>query len=136
MKYFNKKSQATIEYLFILGLGIILILPISVYFFSDFADSNKTNLAEDAVMTVGKTADVVYSLGPGNIRTVQIIIPRGISGQLIRGDEIILYYSKDGKASESFYKTRVNVSGNMPMIEGRYDVRLSMDSQGIIEVNY
>lgn len=96
----NKKAQFAMEYMLLIGLLLVVLIPILYYSMQNLNYETTSSQATESVNALAKTADTVYSLGPGNKKFVQIAIP---SGKMAIGqNEILLKLEIMGGASDVF----------------------------------
>ena len=98
----KRKSQFAMEYMMLVGILLVILIPIIYYSTRTLDYEVRTNQATEAVKALAKTADTVYSLGPGNQRFVQIIIP---SGSITIGQNEILFKLKSSAGDTDIFET-------------------------------
>ena len=125
------KSQAAIEYLVLVSLIIFFLIPLLYYSTSESANTIKLNDAQDAIQSLVKTADYVYSLGPGTKTTVLITIPDGVYNVSMKGHEVILNLAGYG---EVVGKSKANLTGNLSNLKGSYQVRVELLDNGVVNI--
>ena len=125
------KSQAAIEYLVLMSLIIFFLIPLLYYSTSESANTIKLNDAQDAVQSLVKTADYVYSLGPGTKTNILITIPEGVYNISIKGYEIILNL---GGYGEIVGKSKANLTGNLSSSKGNYQVKVELLENGMVNI--
>ncbi|MFH1636825.1 MAG: class III signal peptide-containing protein [Candidatus Woesearchaeota archaeon] len=130
----GKRGQISMEYIMLLGVLILALIPLFYYSYDKINYEIKINLANDAVSSLAKAADIVYSLGPGAKRYVEITIPRGVINSYINGTEIVLILS--GRAGENhIHATSIaTLSGSLPNASGTYRIPLEALDTGIIVI--
>ncbi len=124
----RKKSQASFEYLFLLGIILVISVPLYIFSLKTAGESFNSNLVVDALESVASAADDLNGLGPGNKKVVKIYLPEGIDGFYITNEEII-YSLNNENISAKIYTT---VLGKMPINEGFHSVRVRSISEGTI----
>ena len=97
-----KKSQIALEYMLLIGVLLIILTPIIYYSIQTLNYEVRQNQAAEAVKAIAKTADTVYSLGPGNKKFVQITIP---SIEMAIGQNEILFKTKIFGGSADIFET-------------------------------
>ena len=100
-----RKSQAASEYIILIGILFVLLIPILYYTLTTSNENVRLNQANDAVVTLAKAADTVYSLGPGNKKFVWVTIPSGAK-MAINGNEITMKLSIYGSESDVYQTTK------------------------------
>ena len=125
------KYQAATEYLILVGTILAILIPVLYYF--SYQSSNTLNLndAQDVVSTLAKTADYVYSLGPGTKTNVLITIPEGVHNISIKGSEITLNL---GGYGEVVGISKANLTGNLSSLKGTYQVKIELLESGLVDI--
>lgn len=120
-----KKAQIAIEYLLLIGLLLLVLIPLMFYANREASVSIRSNSAEDVVKTLALAADEVYSLGPGSRKIVDVNIPSGVQGNIQVGGEqneekkqIKLVLKIYGTNSDVFSITKSEVQGGVSGNEG------------------
>lgn len=79
----DSRGQASVEYLFLMLIFLIVLVSVTVPFAGDaISSSQNVSIASDAktaVSTIANAVNVVYSNGPGAKRTVNVFIPQDSS---------------------------------------------------------
>lgn len=125
------KAQSAIEYLILISILLFMLIPILYY--SNYQSTSVLNLndAQDAVQTLAKTADYVYSLGPGTSSIALITIPRGASKSIVREKEVILNMSAYG---EVVGISKANLTGNFSYSPGTYNIKVTALDNGLVKI--
>ena len=129
------KSQVALEYLIVASIAIAIILPIFYYSFTYSSGSVSFSQAQDAVNTLAKAADYVYSLGVGSKTRVSIIIPNNVVSSSVTDKRILLKIRTSAGVSDMVAFTKANVSGSIPTSYGYYNMLVNMTEQGIVQIN-
>ncbi|MFH1182422.1 MAG: hypothetical protein V1702_05670 [Candidatus Woesearchaeota archaeon] len=115
------KAQASIEYLMVLGILMIIILP-TAYFFYQYSDSSADQIASAQIETFGRAIVInaarVYYMGAPARMTVSGRLPDNVISINISTDWksntnqiVFVTKSRDGKISEQAYSSKVNING-------------------------
>ena len=121
------KSQISTEYLMILGLIFIFIIPFFYYSIQESSLNIRINTASDAVITIAKAADSAYALGNGSLDTITVNLPSGIDSFQIINKEIVMKLKKKNITSDIIALSKVPVTciystpptcSNLPITEG------------------
>ena len=123
-----KRGQGSFEYIVLLGIILIVVLPLYIYGVDRIDDSFRLSNAEDALGIVVLASNELNEFGRGNKRIVKIQVPSGVDEFYINKGEIV--YSLNG----------VNVSrgisfealGELPTNPGLHSVRIRSIEDGII----
>ena len=127
-----KKGQISFEYIVLLGLLLIILIPI-FYYTSIYTSQNvKISKAEDLVTSLAKAADEVYASSPGTKKYVWIDVPNGVSSSLVNLSEINLKVNIFGKDSDVTAITRSTVTGTIPIAKGNYRIPVELLDSGVV----
>lgn len=127
------KAQISLEYLLVVSIIIGAILPFFYYSLSFSSDTIKISQANAMVDTLVSTANYLYSLGPGAQACVSVYIPKEVVNISIENKTILVKVKlSNGLVSDVFLNSKANVSGSLPISEGRYDVFLRMTKKGYV----
>ncbi|MCX6707072.1 MAG: hypothetical protein NT001_02940 [Candidatus Woesearchaeota archaeon] len=129
-----QKSQVSLEYLLITGFIFVIIIPIFYYSLRESTEQIRLNQAEDAVITLAKTADSVYALGPGSRDYVEIMIPPGVTGYIVNDTEVSLIIGIGGASSEISYFSQAMLTGSLPTTAGAYTIPVETLESGIVQI--
>ncbi|MBI2084715.1 MAG: hypothetical protein HYT70_03855 [Candidatus Aenigmarchaeota archaeon] len=120
------KSQVALEYLFVIGLVTMIILPIFYFSTTNSLDSVRVSQAQDTVDALAKASDYVYSLGVGSSEKISIIIPDGVLESSVQNKTILLRLQLSSGVSDMKAVTKANVTGSVPNATGTYNVIVNM----------
>lgn len=120
----QKKSQASVEYLAIVGFTLAALLIVWAYV-STSTSYSKQDLsvayARQVVYRLRDASDLVYAQGPPAQFYVDVNVPEGILAASVggaNGKEIVLTLSVGGGVTEVFASTAGNVSGDLSKFVG------------------
>lgn len=106
------RGQISFEYLVIVGLAIIIIVP-TLLFFLGFSQGNEDTAVHGTVNAIGLSmvdvASEVYALGRNSWNTLDVNFPEAVTGVYIsnRNEIVIQYYTKHGQVDAVFYPSVV-----------------------------
>ncbi len=129
-----KRGQAAFEYLILIGALLALLIPLFNYVTYYSSQNIKVEKLEDAVQTLGKTADSLYALGPGNKEYVWIELPGSIRNTNVADNEILIVVYIYGGESDFYYTTAGPVTGSIPDTPGRYKMQIEVLDNGIVNI--
>ncbi|MBS3172316.1 class III signal peptide-containing protein [Candidatus Woesearchaeota archaeon] len=129
-----KKGQAAFEYMILVGALLVVLIPL-FYYVSYYSSQNvKVEKLEDAVQTLGRTTDSLYSLGPGNKDYVIISLPGAISETKVSGTEILIKIDIFGDTSDFYYTTKGPVTGSIPTEQGNFEMEIEVLENGTVQI--
>jgi hypothetical protein len=117
------KAQTAIEYYTIVGIGLIILLPLSVYVYgllNNYGDDTKLSLARDAVNKLGESADWVFSQGPPAKLTLEVYIPEGVQNTDLNNNMILLQVKTSSGVTDIYYTTICPLIGSIPTESGHH----------------
>lgn len=114
------------EYMILVGVLLVVLIPLFNYVSYYSAQHVKVEKLEDAVQTLGKTADTLYALGPGNRDYVWISLPGGVKETSVLGNEILITVSSSGGESDFHYNTIGEVRGTIPTEKGDFKMKVEV----------
>ena len=128
------KSQAALEFMSIIAVGLTLIAVASFfgvdYITSYFSDINVINAKQTADNILSST-NLVYAQGVGATTKVYVNLPSNLvrDRTYVYGKEINLRFM-DGEMRDLYRNTKVNVYGSIPLNPGRVALTIKMFSDG------
>ena len=129
-----KKGQAGIEYVILIGVLLLFLIPTVYYSLNEANRSVKINQLENSVRRRVKAADAVHAVGPGTIEVVTIALPEGIINATVNITEIYLQVSMFGGITDVHYSSHLNMTGELPNIEGTYSMRVESLRSGVVNI--
>jgi uncharacterized protein (UPF0333 family) len=129
-----KRGQAAFEYMVLVGVLLVVLIPIFHYVGYYSSQNIKIDKLDDAIKTIGKSADTLYSLGPGNRDFVWITLPGSIRSTNVDGNEILITGFVYGGPSDFHYNTIGEVNGTLPYEKGTYKIKLEVLDDGVVQI--
>jgi len=124
MKQAKKTTgQAAFEYMTIVIIAIIFILPLWYYGFQTkkgISDDIRISYAKNAVKNIADTADLVYSQRNGAKVKIMLHIPDGVRYANISGGDIIMHIMTSSGLVTIYKKSKANIIGILPTQKGDY----------------
>jgi hypothetical protein len=110
----GKGAQASMEYLIVVGLAFLVMIP-SIYFFFNFSKESGQEISLSQIDAIGReivrTSESILYSGPGSKTTMTIGIPEGVVGaSLYDQRELAFNVSTASGDSELVFFSRVNLS--------------------------
>lgn len=134
------KAQASIEFLFIIGFAMLLLLP-SLALFGHFVQETTTTATAaqlhkiaNALLATGKQ---VYYNGNGSSIVLEVNLPEGITEMRISEEEQALIFIVDiaGTSSEMVYFSGIPINGSFSAedwTEGRKKFKMTATNYGSV----
>lgn len=128
----NRTGQVGIEYMAILVLFLVVLIPVMYIGMVDIQIQGQTSQARVAVDSIADTADRVYAEGPGSITTVEVYLPPGMNparSYLNNREVNINLYLATGSNTDVYALARGNLTpGPLPTLPGRHVLVVTMNS--------
>jgi len=122
------KSQVAVEYLIIVSVAFMILIPTILYLnqtFIGYNDDNKLSKASETVKKIGQTADWVYSQGPPAKQTIEIFIPKDLEEISLNNKTVLFKVRTSAGVSDVFYESVAPLNGTVPSNSGYYFVSLT-----------
>jgi len=122
------KSQVAVEYLIIVSVAFMILIPTILYLnqtFIGYSDSNKLSKASETVKKIGQTADWVYSQGPPAKQTIEIFIPKDLEEISLNNKTVLFKVRTSAGVSDVFYESVAPLNGTLPLNSGYYFISLT-----------
>ena len=108
----KKKGQAAVEYIFIVSIALLLLIPGTVIFYRYSADS-QSSLAHAQVYKIGNdiinTGELMFSMGVA-WQTVEVSLPGSVESIVVYNaspySEMVISYDADEKSEAVFFTRR------------------------------
>jgi uncharacterized protein (UPF0333 family) len=130
----NLTGQVGIEYMAILVLFLIILIPIMYIGMVDIQIEGQTSQAKIAVDSIADTADRVYAEGYGSATTVEVYMPPGMNParSYVNNSEVnINLYLATGANTDVYALARGNLTPwLLPTLPGRHVLVVAMNSTG------
>ncbi len=134
MKRFSPQGQVNFEYVILTGVLLAILIPVLYTSLSTFNEYYKTTKIDDVLSQVVHKANELYKVGPGNKDVVKIIVPSGITGATIAGNEIALEATL-GKQQTTVRKyADADLIGSLQTIQGEYLVPIRVLNQTLVRI--
>ncbi|MBS3168403.1 hypothetical protein J4216_04715 [Candidatus Woesearchaeota archaeon] len=117
------KAQAATEYLILISIILIAIIPLFYYALSESNRTTRINQASSTVNSIARKSESIYALGSGSRDFIWISIPSGVNTSLVDNGTISLSMPGTGDVS-SF--TNINISGSIPINQGIHRISIEM----------
>lgn len=136
----RNKGQSSTEYMLVVALALMIIVPGSMIFYS-YSNDSKVSLVNSQIFKVGNTLiDVgteMYSIGDNSWQTIEISLPEQITGATIYNtsdmSELVIFHG-DTIPSESVFFSEIQLciedncsctdGCDIPFIEGINRIRI------------
>ena len=121
MNITSKKSQISVEYMFIIGFATLITIPLLMiyhYYTSDSRDSVQTSQALQVARNIVDSAESVYYLGDPSQTTIKANFPGGIQSTNLSNNEVHLKIKVKNGITDIVQVSSVNMSGNLPLTQG------------------
>ncbi len=130
----QNKAQAALEYMMIVGMVLLILVPIVLYAYQQNEISIRTSQARLAASQISSAADSLHAQGPGAKTFIDVFLPSGYGSQsYASGNTIDLKIQTPAGMNDIIEITKANLTGSLPADSGYKRVYLVMLGTG--EVN-
>lgn len=131
----TRKAQAALEYMMIIGIAMLILVPIILYSYQQNETAMRINQAKLAATQISASAGSLYAQGPGAKTTLDIFLPAGYSAQSYASGNIvnIKVYTPAG-SNDVIEITRANMSGSLPSDSGYRRIFMTMLDSGYVNI--
>ena len=134
MKRFSIRGQLSFEYIILTGVLLAILIPVLYTSLSTFNEYYKTTRIDDLLSQVVDKANDLYKIGPGNKDTINIVVPAGITGATIAGNE----FSVDatlGKQPTTVRKyADSDLIGSLETAPGEYTISIKALNESLVRI--
>jgi len=134
----HRKAQVAIEYIAILFVVMVMLLPIWAYTGS-VKDQTISQLslsyAQNAVDKIASSASVVNSQGPPARLKMQIYMPHGINTSNVTGNTVMLSMLTESGRNDVISISSATLNGTIPNSEGLYWITIEA-GLGFVNITY
>ena len=126
-----RRGQASIEYISLVALVLVLSVPMLMIFYEKSAETKSTinfNQAQQIAQKIADNAESIYYLGENAKTTLRITMPENVVGIAIGNREVTLNLTDQGRISEIDASVPVNITGNISYYQGPH--RIVIESRG------
>ena len=129
-----KNGQSSLEFLVVLGLFLVALIPILMYATSSTNKDMKVAQMDTTLQNLQAAINTVHALGPGTTEVVTILVPQGVENITFSGNEIQMVTFLFGGRNDFHKSVNPQVSGSLPNLTGVYQVRVFALENGSVEV--
>ncbi len=127
------KSQVALEYIIIISIGLIALIPFVIYSYNSayvYSEQNKIETAINSLNELGESIDWVYSQGEPAKLVLDLYIPK-LENVSIVNNIIIWKVKTSAGISDIYYKASANITGTLPTNEGYYNIFVKAVRDGV-----
>ena len=108
------KSQASMEYLIVVGIAFLVMIP-AIYFFFSFSRESGMEISTNQLDAIGReivqTSESIFYSGAGSKTTLTLTMPEGLlSARIMDQRELVFNISTAVGYSELVFFSRVNLT--------------------------
>ncbi|MBL7050896.1 class III signal peptide-containing protein [Candidatus Woesearchaeota archaeon] len=128
----NKRGQIAVEYMVIMGVILIVLSPFVYKEVNKYIVKARINDANNLISGITKSADSLYSLGPGNQKHLYIDVPKGVTDVNIYGREIVFAVDTPEGSKDIIMVTKGYVTGVIPIDSGVHKIKMRVLETGVV----
>jgi len=110
----SRSSQSSLEYLLVVALTFVIILP-ATYLFYSYSKESSYEITDSQITKIGRTivdaAESIFYSGQGSKTVLELNIPDNVdSAQIIDGRELVFNITTNFGISETVFFSSVNLT--------------------------
>ena len=121
----QKKSQASMEYLVIVGFVMVLIIPMLLIFYT-YSDRTEDQIVSNQINKIGNkvsdAAEAMYYLGEPSRTRIKAYFPNKINNITIGNNEIVFTVRTKQGEDEIVIYTPVAIQGSLDFHSGHHNI--------------
>ena len=117
----SRKSQISFEYMMVVGMMAIIIIPLVLIYYSYSSSSSSSTSTSQALLIARKIVDSsesVYYLGKPSFTTLTINFPENIDSINLSSKEVTFKIKTKDGVSDIVAISTINITGNLPKSAG------------------
>ena len=121
------KAQSAMEYLSIVGIILVFIIPIWAYMVTLEQQTSvelSLSYAKNTAKRIVEASDLVYSQGPPAKLTFEIYVPMGVQDIIIQNNTILFNVSLGPTFTDVFDTSTATMNGTLSKNEGYYTIEV------------
>ena|SRR3989338_6755218 len=125
--FYGKKGQSGIEYLIVVGIGLLILIPVFVVgqrSIADFDTNADQLLAKQALNKIEEAANLVYAQGEPAKITLDLRFPNNINSTKIQNKLMIITIRSTGQTSDLISIVNFPINGTIPTTSGKKKVSI------------
>lgn len=145
----SKKGQSSVEYIFVVALALLLIIPGTIIFFQ-YSQSSQKAIVSSQLYKIGNdlvsTGELMYSVGENSWQTIEVNFPSSVQSVTVynnsQGGEMVIRHGLDYPSDAVFftYNKLLNSTEGVdcsdgcliPINQGYTKIRVESESNGNI----
>lgn len=130
-----RKAQSSFEYIMLVGVVMLLIVPGAILFYNYSKRSNE-DLMRATIYRIGSdladSVQKVYYVGESSWETSSFVVPEGVRKIYIQGSyELVIQYDSWGSISEAVFFSDINMTSPDDIVTNHSGLNLiKVTSQG------
>jgi uncharacterized protein (UPF0333 family) len=115
-----KKGQSSAEYIFVVSLALILIVP-ATFLFMNYSTKSTDTIASSEINRMGNQilnkVKEMYVVGENSWATLEMNLPENVhSIEIIDNEELVINYTMSSGYSEAVFFTDINITNETPLV--------------------
>lgn len=111
-----RKGQSSVEYLFIVGISLLVIIPTSFLFLS-YSKNSEDAVVSSQINRVGtdimQSVEEVFIIGNNSWVTLEVSLPSNVKNVTIYGEsELVIHYFSQTGVSDAVFFSDINITNS------------------------
>lgn len=131
----NYKSQASIEYLIVIGFVtfvLIGILGVALYYSGTIKDRIQSLQINNCAGNIIDSAESVYYSGSPSKTTIQCYLPENVKSIDISENSLFVSYQTSSGISKTAFSSNVPLSGNITVFSGLRKISITAETDSAL----
>jgi len=135
----NQEGQASMEYLMIMAIAMLILLPLVSIVYSQTARTRKEmglSALQDSLEGLSDSANLVQAQGNPAKITRKLYLPDGTLYSNVTEHHFIVRVETKAGPTDYSSKTSASLVGEIPEEAGTYKISLKMEEEGVVNVTF
>ena len=138
MRRGERRSQVSMEYLFVMTIAFLITVPLIILYYTQaarLADESNAAMGRRAVLQIAEAADTVYYLGPPSTRTFTVSFPDNVLNAMVSEKSVtLLIDSSHGDYEENAWSA-ANLTGSISTHSGPHVLTVRALPGGVVNIS-
>lgn len=136
-----KKGQAALEFLFVIGFAMLLLLP-SLGLFALFVQESSSTVTANQVANIANrfltTTTQIAASGKGATLVIEVVFPEGVESLVIQNNELIFSTDIGGVATTHAFFSSIPIEGTFTASDvssGNKKFSFTLEENGVVLIS-
>ena len=133
------KGQAAIEYMMIISMSLMILVPLLFVvnsYISESRDEMKIRALEDGVDSIGEASEMVYFQGYPSKMRIDLYVPENVQTAEVNENIIKVRLWTNSGEIDIVTTTQANLTGSLPTNAGTHSIEIRAQEDGLVNVSH